>query len=187
MESASIDAELVAQFVGITDATTSQAEQYLRLTDNNLEQAIELFFEDPHLASFQASSATAPTQTQTASSSKPKRKAYTEDADGVIHVDSDDDDDFEMSDVPDEVGALRPDLTADEEMARRLQEEMYSGGRADPESVRAPMARTTETLVGGPGFDDADITHMVQQQILGRQQRRTTTRKLLISGMTILT
>src|ERR1700712_540000 len=152
-----MDDEQVAQFTGITAATPSQAEQYLRLTEGNLEQAIQLFFEDPNLASFQAPSAAATTQTQPTSSSRPKRKAYTEDADGVVHVDSDDDDDFEMSDAPDGGGALRPDLDADEEMARRLQEEMYAGGRADPESVRAPMARTTETLVGGPGFDDADI------------------------------
>ena len=37
-------------------------------------------------------------------------------------MDSDDEEDFEMSDVPDEADDLRPDMTADEEMARRLQE-----------------------------------------------------------------
>ena len=174
-----MDDGLVAEFTGITAATPSQAEQYLRLTEGNLEQAIQLFFEDPNLASFQAPSAPSASQTQPASSSRPKRKAYTEDADGVVHLDSDDEEDFEMSDVPDESSIPRPDMTADEEMARRLQEEMYSGGQADPESVRAPMARTTETLVGGPaGFDDADITHMVHQQMLGRQQRRANTRGL---------
>jgi UBX domain-containing protein 7 len=172
-----MDDEQVAQFTGITAATESQAEQYLRLTEGNLEQAIQLFFEDPSLASAHSASGSAPSQPQPASSSRPKRKAYTEDEDGVVHVDSDDEEDFEMSDVPDVAGDLIPDTNADEEMARKLQEEMYSGSRADPESVRAPMARTTETLVGGPhGFDDADISRIVQQQMLGAQQRRTNTR-----------
>jgi UBX domain-containing protein 7 len=162
----------IAQFTGITAATTSQAEQYLILTEGNLEQAIQLFFEDPGLAASTPSAPTAAPQ-QPAASSRPKRKAYTEDEDGVVHVDSDESEDFEMGEASE---PLMADTNADEEMARRLQEEMYSGGgTVDPDVVRAPMARTTETLIG-PDFDDDEISHMVQQQLLERQ-RRTNTRK----------
>ncbi|EEH44891.2 uncharacterized protein PADG_01180 [Paracoccidioides brasiliensis Pb18] len=52
----------------------------------------------------------------------------------------------------------------DEALARRLQEEFYAGAEGlnavDADGVRAPMARTTETLVGpsaDSGFDDASL------------------------------
>lgn len=38
--------DLIANFAAITAADTSIAEQYLRVSDNNLEQAIALFFEN---------------------------------------------------------------------------------------------------------------------------------------------
>jgi UBX domain-containing protein 7 len=162
----------IAQFSGITAATTSQAEQYLSLTEGNLEQAIQLYFEDPSLAtgtpSAPAAAATASPLQPVAAPSRPKRKTYTEDDDGVVHVDSDESEDFDMGEASEPPIA---DTDADAEMARRLQEEMYSGGgNVDADVVRAPMARTTETLIG-PGFDDDDISHMVQQQLLERRRR----------------
>lgn len=73
----------------------------------------------------------------------------------------------------------------DEAMARRLQEEMYGGGGGggagddvDSEGVRAPMARTTETLVGPNsdwstvGRDPGEMRAAVAEQMMARQRRR---------------
>ena len=73
----------------------------------------------------------------------------------------------------------------DEAMARRLQEEFYgegaaqvTNGRAEPldeHGYRAPMGRTTETLVG-PGTLDPDnpeeMRAAVMEQMMARRQRR---------------
>ena len=45
-----MDDEQFAQFADITGATQEQAEVYLRFSEGNLEQAIQLFFESPDLA-----------------------------------------------------------------------------------------------------------------------------------------
>lgn len=153
-----MDEEAVLNFVSITGANPQKAAQYLRLADNNLEQAIELFFESPNLdVGDGPASSTTPAATN---------------ANNPITVDSDE----EMSDF--DVGAAtqahRSDMEDDEAMARRLQEEMYG----QPEQVRAPMARTTETLVGpnsnwGPGDDDADeVEARVQEQLARRAANR---------------
>lgn len=70
----------------------------------------------------------------------------------------------------------------DEAMARRLQEEMYGsgggrsgGGDFDEEGVRAPMARTTETLVGPGGDwndDENEMRAAIAEQMMARGQRR---------------
>jgi len=170
--------DLIAQFTSISGATTSQASQYLRLTDNNLEQAIQLFFEDPSLATGSPEA-----QTQSAPPPVPhhSRPTYTEDAEGVVHIPSDDDsDDFEMRDaeeVPDEPSTHQPppDTQDDEAIARRLQEEMYQGTSVDPDGVRAPISRTTETLVGPTANwanDDENINSLVAEQMRIRQQRQ---------------
>lgn len=39
-----MDDDLVAQFVGITEASAVKAQQYLRISDGNMEQAVELYF-----------------------------------------------------------------------------------------------------------------------------------------------
>ncbi|KKZ65568.1 hypothetical protein EMCG_08593 [[Emmonsia] crescens] len=119
-------------------------------------------------------------------SSRPSRPPGYEDEHGVVHLDSDDDyndrndinnnsNNDEGTNIPvrtshqsSSPSASRPlpggfsTFDDDEAMARRLQEEFYSGaenfGPVDETGVRAPMARTTETLVG-PGADlgfDAD-------------------------------
>jgi hypothetical protein len=57
-------------------------------------------------------------------------------------------------------------------MARRLQEEMYRDGRDSSDGVRAPIARTTETLVGPEAdFDDGDMHASILGQLRARQQR----------------
>ncbi len=153
--------EQISTFVAFTDGTPAQAQQYLALTDGNVEQAVELFFSNPDLGA----TAAAPSQPARQQSSR----------DHPINLDDDD----EVEDADDDVQMTGSGPAAhaghsvedDEAMARRLQEEMYGvgggGGRAggrgedvDAEGVRAPVARTTETLVGpdadwGNNNDDA--------------------------------
>jgi UBX domain-containing protein 7 len=172
--------DLIAQFTSITSAPPAQALQYLGLTDNNLEQAIQLFFEDPNLA-------TGSPQLQTSTIPRPagptgSRPSYTEDASEVIHIESDNEEseDLEMADVeeshdPASAHQPAPSTEDDEEIARRLQEEMYQSAPLGPEGVRAPISRTTETLVGPGaswGSSEDDINSLVSDQLLRRQRRR---------------
>ncbi|KAG8525398.1 uncharacterized protein KY384_009042 [Bacidia gigantensis] len=75
----------------------------------------------------------------------------------------------------------------DEAMARRLQEEFYGGGGAtssanpraemlDDDGYRAPIQRTTETLVDPGNFDPSNADEMraaVMEQMMARRQART--------------
>lgn len=167
-----MDEENVLNFVGITSCDPDKAAQYLRLTDNNLEQAIQLFFDSPNLDFGPAPTSQAPTSNVASSAHNP------------INIDSDDDmSDFDPA-AHTSTPPVRPppDTEDDEAMARRLQEEMYGGGGAggagpvDPEEVRAPMQRTTETLVGpdsnwGPRDED-EMNDMVQEQLARRRAGR---------------
>jgi UBX domain-containing protein 7 len=168
--------EQVAQFTAFTDADPAKAQNYLQLTDGNVEQAVQLYFENPDLdfggvASPQTSHPAATTTNQPAT--------QYEDEEGVIHLDSDNEaeDPFGVEDSPPPV-PRRPDLPSvddDEAMARRLQEEMYGGGAGAMEDVRAPIARTAETLIGpGANFDDEGDMHaaVLAQQRLQQARRR---------------
>lgn len=155
-------------FVSITSCDPDKAAQYLRLTDNNLEQAIQLFFDSPNLDFGPATTSTAP--------------AAASSARNPINIDSDD----EMSDfnpgAHTDTPPVRSNLESDEELARRLQEEDYGGGGAaarGEDEVRAPIQRTQETLVGpgsnwGPGDPDDDVDAMVQEQLARRQRGKHT-------------
>ena len=128
----------VAQFTEITGASPQVASQYLQITDNNLESAMQLYFENDGAALQIPDSE----QQQQQSSSRQRSTGY-EDEDGVVHLDSDDETPSAQQ------GARGNTFDDDMEMARRLQEEMYAEGDASrSDGVRAPMARTTETLVG---------------------------------------
>lgn len=154
-----MDEESITTFCAVTAADPPKAQQYLQLTDGNVEQAIELYFNNPDLGG--GAAAAAPTQ--------PNR-------DDPITIDDDD-----MADI-DAGGASIED---DEAMARRLQEEMYGGagrgaaggmGDLDEDGVRAPMARTTETLVG-PGSGDwrqdpNEMQAAIAEQMMARQRMR---------------
>lgn len=152
-----MDDENISNFVAITSCDPAKAAQYLSLTEGNLEQAIQLFFDSPNL-----DFGSPPQQQQPQSSN----------AGNPIHIDSDDD----MSDY-DQPSRPLPNTEDDEAMARRLQEEMYGAGGAGgaaQDEVRAPMERRTETLVGpganwGPGDDEDDIQAMVQEQLARRR------------------
>lgn len=161
-----MDEENVLNFVSITSCDPDKAAQYLRLTDNNLEQAIQLFFDSPNLDFGPATASSAPAAAAASSS-----------AQNAINVDSDE----EMSDfnpgAHTDTPPVRSNLESDEELARRLQEEDYGGGGAAQaqDEVRAPIQRTQETLVGpganwGPADEDDDIDAMVQEQLARRQR-----------------
>ena len=161
--------ELVAQFVGITDSTESKARQYLQITDNNLEQAIELFFTSGGTDLFDAAP---PTTTNPPPATRTQRE--------VIELDSDEDDENDTeSRTRASAPAAASALESDEEMARRLQEEMYGAGNTgsgmDAEGYRAPIARTRETLVGPDSYDldnPADMQAAMREQMYARQQAR---------------
>ncbi|KAK4156632.1 hypothetical protein C8A00DRAFT_12464 [Chaetomidium leptoderma] len=176
--------EDIESFMGITGANHTAAERMLELCGSELEQAIQLWFTDEDLqrSLSNAGSSAAAAGPSTASvnrSSRPNRPQIgREDAQGVIHIDSDDDvpmTEDEIDDADDAVNVAR--LAQEDEdaaMAKKLQEELYSGGQpaTDEDGIRAPMARTTETLVA-PSYDEADDGHAaVLEQIRRRQQAR---------------
>jgi hypothetical protein len=161
--------ENISNFVAITSCEPDRAASYLRLTDNNLEQAIQLFFDSPSL-DFGGPPAPPAPATNAASAQNP------------IAIDSDEDmSDFDAGLQSNTPPGLQANLEDDEAMARRLQEEMYgasgtggASGLAEDE-VRAPLERRTETLVGpgadwGPGDDpDEDVNAMVREQLARRR------------------
>ena len=181
--------ELVSQFIGITDAPSAKAQQYLRISDNNLEQAIELFFNTGGIDLEE----TAPQTSQPPPVPPPHTRPGAQNE--VIDLDSDDgfvDDDVEVvgsepragnsgrqpatTDAP---SAARPAAQDDDEaIARRLQEEFYAGGDAagtvDAEGYRAPIASTRETLVGPDSYNTMtpeDMRAAVAEQMQLRQER----------------
>lgn len=141
--------DVLAQFTSITGAEPDRAQQYLTLTDNNVEQAIQLYFESDGVD--MGGSLPAPASSRE-----------------VIDLDSDNEDDI-----------VRPNHSVedDEAMARRMQEELYgSAGRgAGTEEVRAPQARTSETLLG-PGADWRDdpdeMNAAIAEQMAARSRMR---------------
>ncbi|KAJ5291883.1 hypothetical protein N7478_001134 [Penicillium angulare] len=159
-----MDDNLVAQFTEITGSTPELATQYLQLADFNIEQAMQLFFDNGG-----ASLTDEPAR-------QPPHEAAYEDESGVVHIDSDTDDDHDRP-TRTQHGA---DATFEDDaaMARRLQEEAYGGGGGsggggaihNDDDVRAPMARTTETLVGpGADFDDDDMPANILGQLRARR------------------
>ncbi|EAW11846.1 DNA-protein crosslink repair co-factor UBX5 [Aspergillus clavatus NRRL 1] len=163
-----MEGDVVAQFTEITGSTPSLATQYLQLADFNIEQAMQLYFENG------GASLTEEPASSTAAS-RPSRATGYEDASGVVHIDSDDDVAVdETLSAPRSQPAPQASMYEDDEaMARRLQEEMYHGGRDSSDDVRAPMARTTETLVGPEvDFDDGEMHTSILGQLRARQQHR---------------
>lgn len=148
-----MESDVVAQFTEITGSTPELATQYLSLADFQIEQAMQLYFENGG----------APLTEEPA---RPARPSNFEDESGVVHIDSDTDDDEVR---PAQARPAQPadggTFEDDAAMARRLQEEMYGERGADNEDeVRAPMARTTETLVGPEAdFDDDMHSHILSQ------------------------
>lgn len=172
-----VNDEDIESFVGITGADRRAAQQMLELCGSDLGQAIQLWFNDEEL---QRSLTNPAPSTATASASRPSRPSRPnigrEDAQGVIHIDSDDDvamTDYDEDDADDVTSvARRAQEEEDAAMAKRLQEELYGGQPTGEEGVRAPMARTTETLVAPTYGNDDDGHDAVLEQIRRRQQAR---------------
>jgi len=175
----------VDTFTAFTSASPEVARRYLGMTENNAEQAIQLFYDSPDLASGIAEPIQHSNPPPVPSSSHPAHgSASRQDASGTIHIESDDDDDMQdrISDNGSTAAAVAAgraaDYEDDEAIARRLQEEMYgggaSGGDLGEDEVRAPIARTTETLVGGAdgGYGHDDVDDAVLQQMRARQYAR---------------
>lgn len=185
-------ADDIANFVGITGANDEAARRMLDMCGGDLGQAIQLWYADEDLQRA-LSNPTPPAPTVAtsssnanalrASSSRPNHRSRIgrEDAQGVVHIDSDDDDVPMTEDDDDDLDmyggaeeAVNVARTAQEEedaaMAKKLQEELYSGQAVDEEGVRAPMARTTETLVGGYGDDGDDGHAAILEQFRRRRQ-----------------
>ena len=176
----------VDTFTAFTGASPEVARRYLGMTEGNAEQATQLFFDSPDLASGIAEPIPHPSPPPIPSSTHPAHGSNSrQDASGTIHIDSDDDDmpdrgsDNDSAAAAASAAAVRAaDYEDDEAIARRLQEEMYTGGGSGgdfgEDEVRAPIARTTETLVGGAdaryGHDDMDDA--VLEQMRARQFSR---------------
>lgn len=181
--------EEIANFVAITGTSDDVARGFIELAGGDYERAVALFFESPELASSIGAgvSTTVPAATSTTRAAGRSNRAGREDASGVIHIDDDDDDDYMEvdndfdSDDNDAVAASHAANMAQEEedaaMAKRLQEELYqqgsgSGGAAVDE-VRAPIGRTTETLIApNPTWADDDEDNSEMQAAFLEQLRR---------------
>ena len=186
--------ELISQFVGVTDASPDKARQYLHISDNNLEQAIELFFNTGGIDLTESQSVSSqPPQAPPVPPPHTRPGAQNE----VIGLDSDEeiyeDDEIEVTgsrpraeDSTQQASTINPPSATraavqddDEIMARRLQEELYAGGdihgAVDAEGYRAPIARTRETLVGPGSYDardTADVESLIQEQLQMRHRMR---------------
>ncbi|KAF7552390.1 hypothetical protein G7Z17_g4338 [Cylindrodendrum hubeiense] len=181
----------IATFNAITGASPDVARSFLEMTAGNFERAIELFYENPDLASGVGAGLSANAALSTTAPAAARPNIGTQDSDGVIHIDSDEDEQMQFDDDSDNevdndraVAAQAAALAQEEEdmaMAKRLQEELYqepgaaSGSGSAMEDVRAPIARTTETLVApGPawGDGDGDMEAALLEQLRRRQQQQ---------------
>lgn len=183
----------ISTFIAITGASTDVARSFLEMTAGNFERAIELFYENPDLASGVGAglSANQPSTSQPAAAAS-RPNAGRQDAQGVIHIDSDDDTDMQFIDDESDddndgtaAAAQAAALAQEEEdmaMAKKLQEELYrenhgpgGAGPADGDDVRAPIARTTETLVapgwGGGGEHDDGMEAAFLEQLRARRRQ----------------
>jgi UBX domain-containing protein 7 len=185
----------ISTFMSITGTSTDVARSFLEMTAGNFERAIGLFFENPDLVSGVGAglSSTDQPAAPPATTAPTRGNIGRQDSAGVIHIDSDDDQDMQLEDFSDNdddneraVAAQAAALAQEEEdmaMAKRLQEELYqgnqgSGSGGNPDDVRAPIARTTETLVapgwGGGEHDDGMEAAFLEEL---RRRRRANPRK----------
>lgn len=202
------------QFVSFTNSTVERAEQYLRLTDGDVQQAIDLFFTNDGNDAYGSAPSTDPPNPQASlghvqQTETPRQRHAYEDENGVVHIDSDqnysDDNELQVTgnDTENVQGSIRssgrprstmqassnltipsrPTVNAvdeDEAIARRLQEEYYGaagvGGEHGPGGIRAPIAPTTETLIGSESeaISEEEMREVVAEQMRVRQLPRST-------------
>jgi hypothetical protein len=202
-----MDDETVASFIDLTQATPDKARQYLSISDGNLEQAVNLYFNTDGIDLGDPSTSTPaqPSHQPPQERSRPSRNIRPGE---IVNLDSDDE--GSEGDTPQVIGhrALRTGQRGssvqasenvvsqasplthvhddDEAMARRLQEEIYAGGDMnggiDADGYRAPIARTRETLVGPDSYDmqdPHDLEALVRDQMAARERNRRTGRPIL--------
>jgi len=170
-----MDDDVLAQFTSITGATPERASQYLRVTEGNLEQAVQLYFESDGVDMEGSAVSSARPAMQPA-------QLLSQGNHAIIDVDSDNDERPGLVNrragnspplVPSRTG-ISDEVEDDEAMARRLQQEAYGGigndPSLDPEDVRAPMARQSQTLLG-PDSDWRDDPEQMRAAIA--EQLRT--------------
>ena len=204
-----MDEENISQFISVTGSTTERALQYLSLSDDNIEQAVELFFTTGgvDLAEPVPRATNPPTSETLPAASEPSRSGAphprSQPPGEIISIDSDEeilDDNDPVITGYSEVGSTAASRSVDqssangtsrlpqrarfedddEAMARRMQEEIYAGGdmggAIDAEGYRAPIGRTTETLVGPGSYDlddPSDMQAAVDAQMRARQYARS--------------
>ncbi|KAL9477403.1 hypothetical protein ACSS6W_007244 [Trichoderma asperelloides] len=175
--------ESIQHFTDITGASVDVARGFLEITGGDYQRAIELFFESPDLVGAGVSSN--PPTTSTSQPPAPRRvNIGREDASGVIHINSDDEDEEDVDmqyhddafdvDEDERVAAAQAAAFAQEEedaaMAKRLQEELYQESGSAGGDVRAPIARTTETLVApDPSWGEEESSAILEQLRRRRQ------------------
>ena len=101
-----MEGDVIAQFTEITGSNPELATQYLQLADFNIEQAMQLYFENGG----------APL------TEEPRQNSHTsnyEDESGIVHIDSDSDDD------PDILISPRPQINYVTQPARSSADEDY--------------------------------------------------------------
>ena len=103
-----MDEDPIAQFSSITGAVPSLAAQYLRLADNQTDQAIGLYFANDG-AELEPSSeppqSSHPPPVPPASSRPPRHREGYEDEQGIVHLDSDDEDQDYLDEEQGDVGS----------------------------------------------------------------------------------
>lgn len=178
----SLHTSTMDEFMAITGASAEVASRYLGLTDNHVEQAIQLFFDSPDLATglnHENRPAAPPVPTSTrpedehAGRPAPRQRGPQNDSDNDDDMDLDHDEEDEDTSQAAAISRAA-DYEDDEAMARRMQEELYAGGDAsagfDADGVRAPIGRVTETLVDGGGdWGNDDMHAAVLQQMRARR------------------
>ncbi|KAI4261065.1 MAG: hypothetical protein L6R42_003730 [Xanthoria sp. 1 TBL-2021] len=197
-----MDDGALAQFTSITGTNPENAQRYLAFTDGDLQQAIELFFANNGADLDIPSASSPPASSRPPPVPPPAIRPPQEQHAVQIDSDSDPDyDDYPTTRRPGSTAkqparvdrgmpsshtpsrSTPPTYNAgggvndDEAFARQLQQEMYGEAgidtAVDPEGVRAPIARTTETLVGPDSFDSndpGDPNAAVLEQLRARQR-----------------
>lgn len=193
---------LVSEFCVITATTAEVGRRVLDMCGGDVEAAVSLWYTDEDLQrSMTNPSASVPDATSTQPSTRRHGALPTRAAAGatptdprrIINLDSDEEDvSMEQEEEPDMMdfddgdphGAAQAAEVAraaqedeDAAMAKRLQDELYAQNpdMAGEGGVRAPLGRTTETLVAPNGHyddDDDDMNAAVLSQMRRRQQNR---------------
>lgn len=169
--------EAIAQVVSITACSPEIARQYVQLADTDVNQAVQLFFENGG-ADLAGGTSSAPAPAP-APPSQPSSSRLSGAGDAHDPIDLGDDDNISDDNDP-EVTGYRPrqqasaEVNDDEAMARRLQEQMYGGSEED--AIRAPIARQSDTLLGPgsapAGFGESQLDDAIQERMQAMQQRR---------------